>query len=105
MVTTLKRAWQRLTGVTPGKTQADLVAKYTHFQTLLSASNQVLTLMADREEKLSGDCLFDLQYLCVAMADCLTRLGQLTLYIKQLDISLVSDNMIDGYVEDFLGQS
>ena len=39
------------------------------------------------------------------MADCLTRLGKLTLYINQLDISLVSDSMIDWYVEDFMGQS
>jgi pyruvate,water dikinase len=38
------------------------------------------------------------------MADCLTRLGKLTLYINQLDISLVSDSMIDWYVEDFIGQ-
>jgi hypothetical protein len=38
------------------------------------------------------------------MADCLTRLGQLTLYINQLDISLVSDSMIHWYVEDFIGQ-
>ncbi len=38
------------------------------------------------------------------MADCLTRLGKLTLYINQLDISLVSDSMINWYVEDFLGQ-
>jgi len=63
MVTTLKRAWQRLTGATPGKTQADLAGKYTHFQALLAANNQVLTLMADMEEKLSGDYLFDLQYI------------------------------------------
>jgi hypothetical protein len=26
------------------------------------------------------------------------------LYINQLDISLVSDSMIDWYVEDFMGQ-
>ena len=38
------------------------------------------------------------------MADCLTRLGKLTLYINQLDISLVSDSMINWYVEDFIGQ-
>jgi hypothetical protein len=37
------------------------------------------------------------------MSDCLTRLGKLTLYINQLDISPVSANMINWYVEDFLG--
>jgi hypothetical protein len=59
-VTTLKRAGQRLTRAAPGKTQAELAGKYTHFQPLLSAGNQVLTLMADMEENLSGGCLFDL---------------------------------------------
>jgi len=68
MVTTLKRAWQRLTKATPGKTQAELAEKYTHFQALLAANNQVLTLMADMEEKLSGDYLFDLQYIRAAVS-------------------------------------
>ena len=68
-MTTLKRAWQRLTGATPGKTQAELAEKYTHFQALLSANNQVLTLMADMEEKLSGDYLFDLQYIRAAVVN------------------------------------
>ena len=58
-----KPTWQRLTRAMPGKTQAELAKKYTHSQALVSVNNQVLTLMADREEKLSGDCLFDLQYL------------------------------------------
>jgi hypothetical protein len=38
------------------------------------------------------------------MADCLTRLGKLTLSINQLDISLVSDSMIHWYVEDVIGK-
>ena len=38
------------------------------------------------------------------MARGLTHLGRLTLYINQLDISPVSDSMINWYVEDFLGQ-
>ena len=59
-MTTLKRAWQRLTRAAPGKTQAELAGKYTHSQALLSAGNQVLTLMADMEENLSGGYLFDL---------------------------------------------
>jgi pyruvate,water dikinase len=67
MVTALKRAWQRLTKTAPGKTQAELADKYTHFQALLSANNQVLSLMADMEEKLSGDYLFDLQYIRAAV--------------------------------------
>ena len=77
MVTTLKRAWQRLTRATPGKTQADLAEKYTHFQALLSANNQVLTLMADMEEKLSGDYLFDLQYIRAAVSQLHQETGKL----------------------------
>jgi len=77
MVTTLKRAWQRLTRATPGKTQAELAGKYTHFQALLSANNQVLTLMADMEEKLSGDYLFDLQYIRAAVSQLHQATGQL----------------------------
>jgi hypothetical protein len=38
------------------------------------------------------------------MAECLTRLGKLTLSINQLDISPVSDNIIGWYVEEFIGQ-
>ncbi|MBM4273772.1 MAG: phosphoenolpyruvate synthase [Deltaproteobacteria bacterium] len=60
----IKRAWQRLTQkVPPGDAQKELEAKYLHFQRLLSANNQVLSLMADMEEKLSGDYLFDFQYI------------------------------------------
>jgi pyruvate,water dikinase len=44
------------------------------------------------------------KYSPAPMADCLTLLGKLTLYINQLDILLVSDSMINWYVEDFLGQ-
>jgi pyruvate,water dikinase len=43
--------------------QAELAAKYGHFQRLLLANNMVLALMTDMEEKLSGDFLFDLQYI------------------------------------------
>jgi pyruvate,water dikinase len=65
VVTTLKRAWQRLTQINhrADQTQAELSQRYAHFQRLLAANNQVLALMADMEEKLSGDYLFDLQYI------------------------------------------
>ncbi len=64
MVTSLKRAWQRLTNAAPGrKIQTALAEKYQHFLRLLAANNQVLALMTDMEEKLSGDYLFDFQYI------------------------------------------
>ena len=40
-----------------------LQVKYAAFQKLLTANNQVLELMADMEEKLSGEYLFDIQYI------------------------------------------
>jgi len=77
MVTTLRRAWQRLTRATPGKTQADLAQKYTRFQALLAANNQTLTLMAHMEEKLSGDYLFDLQSIRAAVSQLHQKTGKL----------------------------
>ncbi len=64
-MTTLKRAWQRLTKINhrADQPQVELAQRYAHFQRLLAANNQVLALMADMEEKLSGDYLFDLQYI------------------------------------------
>jgi pyruvate, water dikinase len=38
-------------------------AKYQAFQKLLSTNNQVLELMADMEEKVSGEYLFDIHYI------------------------------------------
>lgn len=38
-------------------------AKYAAFRKLLSANNEVLELMADMEEKLSGEYLFDMHYI------------------------------------------
>ena len=44
---------------------------------MLPANNQVLTLMADMEEKLSGDYLFDLQYIRAAVSQLRQETGQL----------------------------
>src|SRR3990172_13213575 len=37
--------------------------RYLSFQSLLAENNRVLTIMADMEEKLSGEYLFDRQYI------------------------------------------
>jgi pyruvate,water dikinase len=65
--------------------QAALAEKYANFQRLLAANNAVLSLMTDMEEKLSGDFLFDLQYIrasvsqlaeeTAALVDALNNLG------------------------------
>lgn len=43
--------------------QARLRDRFQHFRSLLDANNQALEIMADMEEKLSGDFLFDTGYL------------------------------------------
>jgi pyruvate,water dikinase len=60
----LRKTWQRLTGTaSPEMASNALEKRYAHFQRLLHANNQVLALMADMEEKLSGDYLFDFEYI------------------------------------------
>ena len=60
----IRKTWQRLTG-TQGTdhSKSGLEERYAYFQRLLQANNQVLALMADMEEKLSGDFLFDFEYI------------------------------------------
>ena len=43
--------------------QVRLREKFVHFRSLLESNNQALSIMADMEEKLSGDYLFDTGYL------------------------------------------
>ncbi len=60
----IRKTWQRLTGSqATDQSKADLEERYAHFQRLLQANNQVLALMADMEEKLSGEYLFDFEYI------------------------------------------
>ena len=78
MVTTLKRTWKKLMGLgQKSAPQAELAEKYAHFQQLLAANNQVLALMIDMEEKLSGDFLFDFQYIRSTVTKLLQETGSL----------------------------
>jgi len=64
----LRKAWQRLTGAgAADQDKTGLEKKYAHFQKILQANNQVLALMADMGEKLSGDYLFDFEYIRATM--------------------------------------
>jgi len=45
------------------RTREQLQIKYSCFQKLLSETNAVLEIMADMEEKLSGDYIFDMHYI------------------------------------------
>jgi pyruvate,water dikinase len=56
--------WQRLVNRDQAAPSQTLLAeKYANFQRLLAANNTILALMTDMEEKLSGDFIFDLQYI------------------------------------------
>jgi len=60
----LRRTWARLRGGDQSVVSNNaLQNRYRHFQRLLQANNQVLALMADMEEKLSGEYLFDFEYI------------------------------------------
>ncbi|MCX8034475.1 MAG: PEP-utilizing enzyme [Thermodesulfovibrio sp.] len=48
-----------------------LQEKYTYFENLLHMNNHVLSIMADLEEKFSGDYLFDMHYLRTNINDLL----------------------------------
>lgn len=59
--------------------QQHLAGKYVVFQSLLRENNRVLSLMADMEEKLSGEYLFDRYYLTInaqALADAVSSIIQ-----------------------------
>ncbi|MFI5354065.1 MAG: PEP/pyruvate-binding domain-containing protein [Desulfobaccales bacterium] len=61
--------WRWLSRLLPaGRARAALAETYLNFQRLLAANNRALSLMADLEEKLSGDFLFDLQYIVATVA-------------------------------------
>lgn len=56
--------------------------RYHCFQTLLSGNNTVLEMMADMEEKLSGDYIFDMSYLRSACNDMVEKVRNI---IENLD--------------------
>jgi pyruvate,water dikinase len=61
--------WQRLVKRDQAApSQTVLAEKYANFQRLLSANNAILALMTDMEEKLSGDFIFDLQYIRASLS-------------------------------------
>jgi pyruvate,water dikinase len=86
-----------------------LADKYTNFQRLLKANNAVLTLMADMEEKLSGDFLFDLQYIRASVSQLAAETAALVESLNNLGDhrhgALVDAfRRIIGEVEDILNR-
>jgi len=64
--------------------QVRLQAKFTSFRQLLDSNNQVLGLMADMEEKLSGDFLFDSAYLQTQVGALGDQVSRMVTELNQL---------------------
>jgi pyruvate,water dikinase len=95
-IITLKRVWQRIVKKREINTPAALAEKYANFQKLLAANNAVLTLMAEMEEKLSGDFLFDLQYIRASVAQLAQEGATLVEALNNL-----GDHRYQGLVDSF----
>jgi pyruvate, water dikinase len=84
--------WNRLVGILrsrgsfsrslAGAHNEALRRKYVFFQKLLSENNRVLSLMADMEEKLSGEFLFDKQYIITSTREVMDSVANI---IRNLD--------------------
>jgi pyruvate, water dikinase len=93
----LKRVWQKLVKRDQAAPPQTLLAeKYANFQRLLSANNAVLALMSDMEEKLSGDFLFDLQYIRASVGD----LAQETAVLVD-SLNGLGDHRYEGLIDAF----
>lgn len=70
--------------------------KYSAFQDLLNKNNQVLEIMADMEEKLSGEFLFDRQYIE-------TNIKAITNGVKNIidDLNKISKNKYSALYDKF----
>lgn len=74
----LRKTWQRLRGGAAAEPEKNALGeRYAHFQSLLHANNQVLALMADMEEKLSGEYLFDFEYIRASVEQLLQETSTL----------------------------
>jgi pyruvate, water dikinase len=67
--------------------QARLQERFAHFRSLLEGNNQALETMADMEEKLSGDFLFDTGYLYTQTEQLLSNVSGMV-----SELNLLTDN-------------
>lgn len=81
------RFFKRKSKETPKKEinlKGTLKDKYLDFQSLLGENNRVLMLMADMEEKLSGECLFDRHYLNSSVAQVEDSVSKIIGYLNSI---------------------
>ncbi len=89
--------WQRLVKRDQTATSQTVLAdKYANFQRLLAANNAILTLMTDMEEKLSGDFLFDLQYIRASVSQLAEETATLVDALNDL-----GDHRYEGLIDAF----
>ena len=102
--------WQRLVKREQAlPSQTVLAEKYANFQRLLSANNAILALMTDMEEKLSGDFIFDLQYIRASVSQLAEETASLVEALNNLgdhryERLIESHRRIIGEVQEALNQ-
>jgi len=108
-----------------GDPRADLQIireKFSHFRTLLESNNEALQIIADMEEKVEGDYVFDLNYIRACLARLRPRVTQIIesmialggldyevlrhryhLIDRQIDVALPGNRPLqkDSYTRDF----
>jgi pyruvate, water dikinase len=88
--------WQRWLGRRRGESLGTLRRRYQRFQHLIDGNNRVLDLIADAEEKLGGDHLFDRHYL-EWLSDELPLAVSGVVY----DLNAMTDNRYGDLIEAF----
>jgi pyruvate,water dikinase len=89
--------WQRLVNRDQAASSQTLLAeKYANFQRLLAANNTILALMTDMEEKLSGDFIFDLQYIRASVSQLAEETATLVDALNGL-----GDQRYEGLIDAF----
>ena len=89
--------WQRLVKKDQAAPfQTVLAEKYANFQRLLAANNVILALMTDMEEKLSGDFIFDLQYIRASVSQLAEETATLVDALNGL-----GDQRYEGLIDAF----
>ena len=57
-----KRKFTRTQPIPPPEPPPELVERYHHYKRLLSSNNAILTILADLQDKMSKEFLFDMNY-------------------------------------------
>ena len=84
--------------------------KFHHFRGLLESNNEVLTIMADMEEKASGDYLFDTGYLKSQVGQLGTHVSRIVQEINQLtghrypELNAINQNILADILSELAAE-